>query len=302
MNQFNRFLICFCDVLGFENQFKSLGLDGILEKYEQLIQVIEEVNERNEHFFGKFNFKEGGYWLKEADVMIGSKQFGAYASDSVLLFGHADFPANRYPEMLETTQEERERRKNDVATGWQYRAIPCDNFLIACNELMCQSVEIGFPLRGALSLGECAINPQLPIFLGQPFIDAARLEKEQKYIGIGFTKSFMDEIVPDHFKIAFEAHMKKPVGHFSGFVLDWPRHWRKTRTESATEAVKKLDTAPEYSDYYKNTLQLIQASESEKRGDEGDEFEMFTSIRKNYPQFASRSTELHARFAMVLEK
>lgn len=41
-------------------------------------------------------------------------------------------------------------------------------------EVMCKSIEIGLPLRGAVSVGEVVIDKEKGLYLGQPFIAAAR--------------------------------------------------------------------------------------------------------------------------------
>jgi hypothetical protein len=101
--QFNRFVVCFLDVLGFESRFAALGLGGILEKYIQLLGVVDQRNENTERWFGPLNFSEGAYMTSDPDAFISARLYGAYASDSILLFAHADFPENRYPKALDST-------------------------------------------------------------------------------------------------------------------------------------------------------------------------------------------------------
>jgi hypothetical protein len=292
-SQFNRFFICLLDVLGFESRFNELGLPGMLEKYVQLIQIVNSRNEWTEKWFGPFNFSEGAYWTAEGDAFISARLYGAYASDSIILFAHADFPQNRYPEILRLSPEERDRRANDPAQGWMHHTVPCDNFLDLCNEVICHSIEIGLPLRGGISMGEAVLHLDHGIYLGKPLIDAARLEKPQQCIGASFTSSFLEQLVPERYKLDHIAHFKKePPSHFGGAILDWPRHWRNTRKVLLLDAIDALDTDVGFSEYYSKTKSII--------GDSGAAEHLYsepehTFITKVYPQYSSPLLELNTR-------
>jgi hypothetical protein len=291
--RFNRFLVGFFDVLGFESRFKALGLGGILEKYQELISVVDQRNAATEQWFGPLNFSEGAYWVAEGDAFISARLYGAYASDSILLFAHSDFPENRYPKALESTLEERQLRGQDPEQGWRYHPVPCDNFLDLCNEVICRSVEIGLPLRGALSLGEAVLHLERSVFLGQPLIDTARLEHTQLCIGASFANPFMQQIVPKRYSLPFTAHFKEDApANFSGSVLDWPRHWRKTREGGLIEALDTLDMDTQFSPYYKKTAEIVRASQAVAHLFEAKEE---TFVTKVYPQFSSPLLKLSVR-------
>ena len=224
MAEFNRFVVCFIDVLGFELRFEALGLRGMLERYVQLVQIVNDRNAQTERWFGEMNFTEGAYWVANADVFISARIYGAYASDLILLFAHADFPENRYPQTLTLSPQQREAKALDPATGWMYHAIPCDSFLEVCNEVLCYGIELGLPLRGALSMGEAVLHLDRGIYLGNPLIETARLEHSQLCIGASFAKSFMSQTVPKRYQLPFRSHFKANVPEtYAGAVLDWPR-------------------------------------------------------------------------------
>ncbi|MFW2461718.1 hypothetical protein ACN4GH_19285 [Burkholderia pseudomallei] len=61
--KFNRFSLCFFDVLGFETRFSDLGLDGMLRKYVALVDLVDARNEHMGRLFGEMGFKESAYWL-----------------------------------------------------------------------------------------------------------------------------------------------------------------------------------------------------------------------------------------------
>jgi hypothetical protein len=292
-HQFNRFAVCFFDVLGFESRFAALGLGGILEKYTQLIGIVDQRNESTEQWFGPLNFSEGAYWVSEQDAFISARLYGAYASDSILLFANADFPENRYPDALNSTPEERQLKGQDPAQGWMYDTVPCDNFLDLCNEVICHSIEIGLPLRGAISMGEAILHLDRGIFLGQPLIDTARLEHTQLCIGASFASPFMSQIVPNRYQLPFTDHFKHDIPQsFSGITLDWPRHWRKTREANLNDVVRALDADSQFSPYYTKTEEMILASQARAHLFESPEDSFITKV---YPQFSSPLLELMVR-------
>lgn len=292
-NQFNRFFVCLLDVLGFESRFNELGLSGMLEKYVQLIQIVNSRNEWTEKWFGSFNFSEGAYWTAEGDGFISARLYGAYASDSIILFAHADFPENRYPAILNLNHDERNRKANDPAQGWMYHTVPCDNFLDLCNEVICHSIEIGLPLRGGISMGEAVLHLDRGIYLGKPLIDAARLESPQQCIGASFASSFLEQLVPERYKLGHIAHFKKePPSHFGGAILDWPRHWRNTRKASLFDVIDAFDTGAKFSEYYLKTKSIISSSEKYSHHYTEPEHIFITKV---YPQYSSPLLELRTR-------
>ncbi|WP_414442475.1 hypothetical protein [Burkholderia sp. 22PA0106] len=289
----NRFSLCFFDVLGFESRFSTLGLDGMLEKYCELTKIVDDRNERVHQVFGKMGFSESAYWTADRDAFVFFRLHGAYASDSLLVWTHTDFPEARLPFAANLTPAEREKRASGPSDGWKYHPMPCDGLLDACNELMCRSLEIGLPLRGALALGDAVLDQERGIYLGQPLIDAARMEHSQRLIGVSFTRSFMSQVVPPRYLVPFDIHLKdanSPL--FQGNVLDWPRHWRATRKTDAREIVNELNSAPSAAIYYDNTLRLIDASD-----DRAGKFESAEEIRvcDTYPQFSQPELALRAR-------
>jgi hypothetical protein len=292
--EFNRFFVCLLDVLGFESKFKQLGLEGMLEKYLQLIHVVDSRNKRTEDLFELMNFSESAYWTSEGDGFVFLRMYGAYASDSIILFAHADFPENRYPQILEINNEERKCRASDPASGWMYQTAPCDTFLDLCNEVVCRSIEIGLPLRGALSMGEAVLHLDRGIYLGDPLIEAARLEKPQQCIGVSMGRSFMDQVVPSRYKIEHTRHFKGDVvpNQYGGTVLDWPRHWKKTRKETLDATISAMDTDPRFSDYYAKTREIVEMSDALADMYTGPEHTLITKV---YPQFSGAELKLNAR-------
>lgn len=283
------YAVAYFDILGFKAKLEEIGLPSMLEIYRSLISVVDEVNGHTSTLFGELAFKESVYWTSEGDVVPVVKIFGAYASDSILIWSHA-----AWPEARNKADHERAQLAKSDETGWAYQTVICDTLLRTCNELICRGVELQVPLRGALSMGKAVLDRTDDIFIGQPLVEAAILEKAQKFIGGGFCQSFMKQVIPQRFALSFDAHIKKDHNCcFSGSVLDWPRHWRQTRTASLKDVIEALRAVSiNASEYYDNTLSLISASNlhQAKYGSSTD-----VSVRSTYPAFSSPNLKARAR-------
>lgn len=279
------YIVALFDVLGFEERLRSFGLSGMLARYEALIEVVNYRKQHKQHVFETLGFSEAPYWTSEGDVFIFSETHGAYASDSILLW------ANRtWPEARNASDEAFRASRDNPADGWKFHPVPCDNFLDVCNDLMCRGLEIGLPLRGAIAIGEGVLDQDRGIFLGQPIVEAARLEGAQMLIGSSFCHSTASHVIPPRFKLQFDRHLKDAHRSlYGGSMLDWPRHWRRTRKTDLAAVIASLNTDPKYSDYYGNTLDLIAFSETFASKFESPEE---VSIRSQYQQFSWANTEL----------
>lgn len=269
------------DVLGFRSRFRRVGLSGMAARYAALIEEIDGTNAHAAHVAEFFSVEDDVFGVADGDVFVFNRVYGAYASDSLLLWSHAEFPEARG-----LSEDEIKARASDASTGWQYQRIPCDRFLDACNTLICRALQSDLPLRGAIAFGPAILEPERRVFLGQPLIDAARLEKNQRFIGAGFTPSFLTQIVPDRYKVPFAAQVKKGgEEYYAGYALDWPRHGRRTRRSDVRPAIAAQRSLwPDFSVYYDNTLAFVETSASR-----ADQFETprELSVRSNYHQFAS---------------
>lgn len=286
------YYVALFDILGFEERLKSFGLDGMLSRYEALIDVVNYRKKQMEHVFGALGFSEAPYWTAEGDVFIFSETYGAYASDSILLW------ANRtWPEARDVSDEVIRAAAGNLADGWKYHPIPSDNFLEVCNDIMCRGLEVGLPLRGAIAIGDAVLDRERSIYLGQPVVEAARLEGGQRLIGTSFCLSTTAQIIPPRFRLNFEEHIKESHRNlWGGSMLDWPRHWRRTRQTNLAEVIAGLNTNPKYSAYYENTLKLISRSATfANKFDSPEEM----SIRSEYEPFSWSNTELIVRARAV---
>lgn len=279
------YLVAFFDVLGFEQKLSSIGLAEMLARYEALIDIVNYRKDQVKLVFDERSFKEAPYWNNDGDVSVFNKIHGAYASDSILLWAESAWPAARGKSLGACR-----KLAADAANGWQYLPIPCDNFLDVCNDLICHSLEVVLPLRGGISMGEAVLDQEKNIFLGQPIVEAARLEKGQRFIGASFCNSAMNQTIPKRFSFQFDQHIKNDYkGKWGGIVLDWPRHWRRTRSADLVSVIKGINVDNQFSDIYENTLDFIAHSQKN-----AGQFESIaeTSIRSAYDAFAWSNEKL----------
>lgn len=287
-NSHRSYLVGYFDVLGFEDRFSKFGLNEIARKYDELIDIVNSRNAKMAEMFEHADFHESAYWSAEAEVCIFNRITGAYASDSILIWANS-----AYPEARGMTDSERIALAKDPASGWQYHPIPCDNFVNSCNELVCHSLEVELPLRGAVSMGLAILDENRRVFLGAPLIEAARLEHAQTILGVGLCPSFLQQTIPKRFLVPFDGHLKDGCdAWYGGFILDWPRHWRNTRATDPRAAVRRLNQDPKVAAYYENTLRFLDQSDDLAGQYESPEE---TSIRKVYAEYSHEELQASVR-------
>ncbi|MGA2864333.1 MAG: hypothetical protein ABSF95_07580 [Verrucomicrobiota bacterium] len=137
-------------------------------------------------------------------------------------------------------------------------------------EVLCRSIEIELPLRGAISVGKARLNLDEKVFIGEPIVKAANAQKAQKWIGITLSNEFREPPFNGGFKadcfLQYERHLKEGgVSQVTPLVIDFPRQWRATRKESLVEAIQRLNKAPAFADYYVNTLEFVEFSGNSER-------------------------------------
>jgi len=117
-------------------------------------------------------------------------------------------------------------------------------FLSRCSRVFCKALDLGIPLRGAVTIGSAVFNKEQGIYLGEPLVEAARLEAKQNWVGVALGASFKSESthvpIPPEAVFQYSPPLKSGGEElFSGLVLDWPRVWRETYLPSS--AVDKLN-------------------------------------------------------------
>ncbi len=218
-------VVCFLDVLGFENRLKTLGLSKIQAKYKMLVEYVKS--------------QTGGVDVvptPDGHVAVGWLALGnAYFSDTLLFW-----------------------------TEYNELAVPSFSSLIA--DAICFGIEIELPLRGAIAVGHAELDSNEGIYIGNPLVEAARTEATQRWIGASFGPSFSR---PDfnkgfhlHTILPYKSHYKQADNEYAtGMTVDWPRHWRETRKAEIEPLITAMDSEPNFSNYYTNTMHFIDFSE-----------------------------------------
>lgn len=224
-------LIALFDVLGFSDRIGRSSLDKIHAQYRDLIAVAAR---QGSHVFLDARPAGDGTSVPYLGYMQLEQDF---FSDTILLW------SPYHPEQV----------------------IP---FLNVCSLFMCETLETGLPLRGAISLGKAVMDKAERTYIGPPLVEAARVEKAQEWIGVSFGPSFRSR--PD---VPFRAdlvRMYKKHGKpgtealLPGLVLDWPRTWRRLHRASAIPLVEKLSydrSSEERHEYYRQTIDFIRVSD-----------------------------------------
>lgn len=266
----------FFDILGFEEKIGStgrtgtLGLQGVESAYLKLTELVTKNNIESQELESTFKrMGQGGIAplaTRDNDYFLRYEIYGMYVSDSFCFWMDRNWPLSIHtaPALI-----------NDSPPNyleWAAKPIPPDNFLEICNEAICEGIELGLPLRGAIVCGQAAIRPEKMIFLGEPIVDAARMEKAQQFIGAGFSVGYLkNSDISSRFLIPFKQHIKEgkegqphaDAFRFSEYVLDWVLHWRATRSGCPIKALDQLEKNSNYSgQIYETTRNFIAASDS----------------------------------------
>ncbi len=249
------YLIFLMDILGFESKFRESGLRNIHKMYLELAAYVDGLE--GGAFLDAWPVGEGG----ESAVFMGFFDLRhAYFSDTMLLWS-------------------------------PYHPRSVRPFLSNCNALFCYAIGLGFMVRGAVSVGEAILDTKASIFLGEPIIEAARVEQAQHWIGVALCRSFAQassgKPVPWEEMLLYDKHIKPELrvpelGHYSpGLVLNWPQTWRKQQREPASVVIRAYNRDSRYSRYYEHTVEFIEFSEehdewTKKSGGFGTVYEAVT--------------------------
>lgn len=192
--------VCFLDILGFSDKIsKEGGLEEIKAKYLKLTEIINSINEKYKDILST-GFGENSYATIDNNVGVFYKTNILYGSDSIVIWADRTW---------EPAKKIESKEKVHFATPWIGFPKPCDPFIDICNEIICASIELDLPLRGALSSGNAHFDFDKYIFIGKPIVESVQLEKIQDIIGATFCKSFEEQIIPKRFYLPFDNYLKK---------------------------------------------------------------------------------------------
>jgi hypothetical protein len=244
-------IIALFDVLGFEAAYRRLGIEELYRLYEQLISKI--VLKPNIDSFSATHEMGKIALVNYFRLWVGFHYF----SDTIMLWC--------------------------PATTWNISP-----FLTRCSDLFIEALQVGLPLRGAISVGEANLAKGSGIFIGQPIIECARLESSQNWLGVSLSRScarILEHIDSD---LIFPCTPPiKPSGDDSagtmlhaGIALDWPRRARATANLDVGAVIEGLNTSPAHRLYYDNAAAFVrQSAQGTRWNRDGKIFVIFGALR-----------------------
>ena len=223
-------LLAVFDVLGFSARVERESLDTILDSYRRLIDCA--VLEPDRRCLGAPLTEDGGRVFAIFNLPVRY----AYFSDTILLW---------------------------VPLEKVFAAA----FVTRCADLMCEALNMGIPLRGAICLGDAIMHQGSHTYIGKPLVEAAQLEKGQDWLGLtlGWSATWpplMAELDGSSI-IEYPIPMKPQLAEFaSPIAIDWPRAWRDKRTDCPKErlAALNLDQNPLVRRKYDNATAFVDYS------------------------------------------
>jgi hypothetical protein len=106
-------------------------------------------------------------------------------------------------------------------------------------------------------------------YLGDPIVEAARLEAAQDWVGLTLAPSshwneFVAELNPNQI-LEYDPPLKQNYDDAKPFIcVDWPRTWRESRKTSPSGHLEKMISAPEFEKYFRNAIDFCDFSERNK--------------------------------------
>jgi hypothetical protein len=215
------------DVLGFSKRLEADGLDNVVALYNHLIS--ETVKKEAKRCLGLKGDGTGKRYM----VAFALNVRYAYFSDTILLWVPLE----------------------------SLFAAP---FIAHCNTFVCEALAMNVPVRGAIALGEAVMHRPSSIYIGAPIVEAARLEKDQNWIGVSLAHSatwppFLAELEPKSI-IEYDVPAKAK-DELSGVVLDWPRRWRELNSSSPKDKLSEMNEHTPHP-YYGNTIPFVEYSKA----------------------------------------
>lgn len=222
------YLLAVFDVLGFSGWLERAGLESVTAVYKRL--VSETVTKDSIRSYSVVRDDSTRVEAGVGKVSIGHGHF----SDSILLW----------------------------VPLVQHFIAP---FIARCADLVCEALQIGVPLRGALAVGRAALHTRSSTFVGSPIVEAAKLEQAQDWMGVCLAPSMLAPDVTCEFDptliLPYPVPFKKGWDRVaSGFALDWPRRFKSRFGKAPTEALRALDSSPAHHKYYDNAIKFAEFS------------------------------------------
>jgi len=223
------YMIGMFDVLGFEKRVQRIGLDRIYGEYKELLDAVGRRDSR----------------LLVAALPTAENPSVCVAALGSHILEHAYF--------------------SDTILVWSnYDRVRADSFLSICADLICESILLRLPLRGALAVGPAKMEPAEGVFLGTPIIEVAHVEREQNWIGVSLGPSLhaQQHSFDGRLVIPYRRHLKPGATWARTLVVDWPRYWRDNRSEDLLSLLHRMRPRGDGREKYDMTIAFVRYSDA----------------------------------------
>lgn len=177
------------DILGFSNFVKLNEIDKILELYQLLIDLLNDVNKLS--FSVPITMSEDATGAVMVEGVI-SNLNAKYFSDSFVIW--MDYKTNRKYMPYWTSSKYEEKNPlllfDNPNKVFFEQILYYNSFLVLCMHFFCKALKLGIPLRGCLSTQRCHMDAEKGIYIGDSLIESARGESSFNALGIHYAPSF----------------------------------------------------------------------------------------------------------------
>jgi hypothetical protein len=229
--EISKYALAMFDILGFSAWLEDVGIQTVLDTYHTLIErVLIQPNEKGG--MGAVQTPDGAY------LVVSRAPEYAYGSDTLLMW------CPLMPELV-------------------------GDFIERCSDLMCEALAMNIPLRGAITLGDAVLDRKSHYFLGEPMVEAEKLEKGQEWVGLMLGNSavwspFLTQIhgtsVIEYKEIPIKEEKREKLAQYiSPIVVDWPRRWRDKYGECPSKKLEELRD-PDHALKWDNTIKFVKFS------------------------------------------
>jgi hypothetical protein len=223
-----RYLIAVFDVLGFSALLQERGLGAVTDLYARLIDEAVTKEATRTHTLVRLSGNQ------MASIWCGLPVRHAHFSDTILLW---------------------------VPLVQHFIAA----FMARCADMVCEALQMGLPLRGGLAAGTAVMHSRTGTFVGDPIVEAARLEQSQDWFGVSLGDSMLAADISSEFDpqlvLPYAVPLKKGRARvYANLALDWPRRFRVRYQKDPIEAIRAVDRSPRHHLYYDNAVKFAQFS------------------------------------------
>ena len=221
------------DVLGFSSALARFGLAGIYERYLSLLEILGPA-EGGKPFLSAEPIDDEGNMVPVSGIL---DIHTAYFSDTLLIWA-------------------------------PYHPVAFQVLTAHVLDLFCKSLHEQLPLRGGIAFGRAIMDQERRIYLGDPIVEAYRVESSQAWCGCSFGPSLSShpQLFPVTYYWPWREHWKQGFGREEGssLVLDWPRRWRELYGDDEFESTVDALRQPGSEAYWDATCAFCRESATER--------------------------------------